>query len=289
MYQARSKRNFNNVRLVFEGMEGLEYIVFDTETTGLKPKQDYVVQLSAIKFRVLNHKPQQIDELDIYMKPPFFMGNDVIAVHGITNEFLADKPDEADMLDRIALFFQSGVIVGYNVQFDIAMVQSMFSRHKRTFNYIVSLDVLEMARDIIPPEDTEDYKLGTIAHIYQIDDGIRFHSAIDDVRATARLFEVLYHEYQRLPSAALTPLYINRIYYWKGYNKNQSGVYVDTNMGKIWFSTCNKYWCSTAVELAAYDITRLEKEVLDQLHITFAEFSKMTEKKFDAIGGEKHE
>ena len=283
MYTKRSMRNRNNAIRLFEALEGLEFIVFDTETTGLKPTEDYIVQLSAIKYKVNNHRMEEIDTLDLFMKPPFLMDQKVIGIHGITNEFLADKNTEKEEFGTIKNFFGKSILVGYNIEFDIRMLDALYYRNKESLPFIVKLDVLEMARDLVPPTETSDHKLGTMAKLYQVDDGLTFHRAIEDVKATARLLYVFYLEYKKVETPNLSSLWVNYIYFWNGFNKNQRGVYVDTNMGKIYFSTTNKCWCSTNVNLDMYDIQKLEKNILDRTGLSFDEFSKLTEKRFEEL------
>ena len=288
MYKARSKRMMNNTILLFEGLEGLEFIVFDTETTGLDKKVDYVVQLSAIKYKVTNHVMEEIDTLNLYMKPPFYMEQKVIDVHKITNEFLEDKPTEKEVIEDITGFFgEKPVIVGYNSSFDIGMMEAMYKRCNKTFGFTVHLDVLQMARDLVNPDDTKDYKLGTITGLYGLDDGITFHDSMMDVKATARLLNVFYNEYKKSSSdVPLKTLYVNYMYFWKGFNKSQKGLYVDTNMGKIWYCTFNKYWCSTAVDLSTVDLAKLEKGILAKTGMTYDELDKISEAKFDKLKSE---
>lgn len=284
-YKARAKRGRNNCLLLFEGLDGIEFIVFDTETTGKDPKSDYIVQLSAIKYKVVNHIMKEIDTLDIYLKPPFFMEQKVIDVHHITNEFLMDKPDEKEMMDTITDFFgDKPIVVGYNVLFDINFMTAMYNRNKKEFCYIARLDILQMARDLVSPDETKDYKLGTMAALYKVDDELTFHNALMDVRATARLLEVFYNEYKKTESdISLNTLYINFIYWWDGFNVNQKGLYVDTNVGKIWFNPKNKYWCSTAVDLNLYDIQKLEKSILGRTGLTYEEFDKISKAKYEKL------
>ena len=283
MVKLRTMRQKHNCVLLFEGLEGIEYIVFDTETTGLKPELDYIVQLSGIKYRVTDHVPQEIDRIDLFIRPPFAMDEKVQSIHGITNAFLADKPTEQDVIGQVQAFFgEKPVLVGYNVEFDIGMLQTMYKRCGIVFQYIVALDVLEMARDLV--RDTEDHKLGTIATMYQVCDDITFHHAIDDVIATARLLTTFYKEYKKLDTENKRGrLYVNYFYFWNGRNKHQAGIYVDTNEGKMYFSTFQKCWCSSAVDLHRFDMEKMEKEILSRMGISYRDFSRMTEKRFKEL------
>lgn len=286
MSRARNLKTRKNTKILFEHKEGLEFIVFDTETTGTDPARDRIIELSAIKFVVNNHTAIQIDSMDLYIKPPFLMEQKIIDIHGITNEFLADKPTEEEVFKQIKEFFgQTPVVVGHNIVFDISMLNALYLRQLEVFTPEVYLDTVEMARDLITDKETENYKLKTLADLYGLSDGITFHNAMDDVKATSRLLVVFYDEYCKLPPIPpKQTIWINNISFWKGMNRNQTGIWLNTSLGKMFFSTMNKAWYSSQIDLDTVDIDRVEKEVLDKLQMTsLAEFGRLTEKKFEIL------
>ena len=293
MSKARSTRHMRNCIRLFEGKDGLEFIVFDVESTGLNNKVDYIVELAAMRCKIINNAAVITDELDVFIKPPFMMDKKVIDIHGISNEFLQDKPDETEVIEQIKSFFGPyPIIIGYNVPFDIGMVEAMYKRCNCEFKYEVALDVLDMARDIVKQGETEDYTLSTITKSYGLDDKITFHSAIDDVRATVRILNVFYQEYKKkIEKGAFSRkeiVYVNYIYFWEGFNKNQKGIYLNTNLGKIYLSTYQKCWCSSEVDLNRVDIDKMESEVISRTGLPFVELSKMTEKKWENIKNKIH-
>ena len=291
MYRARNTSN-QRACLYIHNKEGCEYIIFDTETTGLKPEFDYIIELAAEKYRIIDGKAAIIDSIDLFIRPPYLMDKNVIEIHGISNEFLSDKPSGSQVFHKIVDFFgQNPLVIGYNTEFDVAMLKAMYERNGKAFCPYAALDVLEMTRDIIYGKEIESYHLEDIVKKLGIDKGITFHRAIDDVKATYRLLQFCDQEYREIPLVKKTDrehLYINRIYFWKGYNKKQSGVYVETNVGRIYFSTYQKAWFSTAVDLSHTDIDQLEKEVLWKTGIPgISELGRMTEKKFQSIKEKK--
>lgn len=284
---ARHSRNMRNVMVLFHRCEGREIIVFDTETTGKKKEDDYIVELSAIKCIIKNGEAVETNSMDLYIKPPLFMSKEVTEIHGITNEFLADKPYESDLIDYICDFFgDSPIIVGHNIKFDIGFMEEMYKRCDKAFTYEIAFDTLEMARDIINIKDIDNYKLSTIATMYGLDKDLTFHCAIDDVKATLRILTVFKNEYSS-KIASYNPmkekLYINSFWFWKGRNKSQSGIYVNTNMGKIYLSTYNKCWVSTEVDLDKVNIDDFEDEIVRRTGLPFEELSKMTESKWNKL------
>jgi len=315
MYRKRDNRNRRNINILFENQVGTEFIVFDTETTGLKSEIDYIVELAAQKYRVTDNKKgsiEKIQELHVYLKPPFYMDQSVIDVHGITNDFLSDKPTESELFPVIKDFFtwkdaqgrnRRPIILGYNVDFDMRMLDALYARQDETLDRMFVMDILEMSRDLVVPHDVETYikaryvgepeviakklgkiyQLGNLVGMYGLDNDIQFHSAADDTEATCRLLRCFYNEYKKLPKPGEGLLSINFTYYFKGFNKEQAGLWVDTNAGKLFFSTFNKAWMSATINLDKINIDTLEKDIYERLGITYEELSKMTEKKFDAI------
>ncbi len=79
-------------------------------------------------------------------------------------------------------------------------------------------------------------------------------------------------------------VYINSIYFWKGYNKFQQGVYLNTSLGKMYYSTFQKAWFSSNINLERVDIDAIEREVLIRMGIdSNKELGKMTARKFENI------
>lgn len=291
-FRARSTKHMRNTIRLFEEIEGREFIIFDVETSGLNPKEDTIIELAAIKYRVNNKKLSIIDKKDIFIKPKQPLSDKVISIHHITNDFLSDKPSEDEIFDEIEQFFgYKPIIGGYNVSFDSSMLRELYLRHSKEFVTTVELDILEMSRDIISNKETQDYKLESIATLYGIEEGLSFHSAIDDVVATGRLLSVFYNEYknkqQELFNQRLESVHVNYMYFWKGFNKNQTGLYLATNLGKIWLSTYSKSWQSTQVDLSKVDIDALEREVIKRTGLGFTDLAKLTETKYEKLKEEK--
>lgn len=281
----RNQKTKEKTKILYK--EGRIFCVIDTETTGLT-NTDYIVEFSAKKYQVKDQKLQLLGEMDIFMRPPFPMPEKASSVNGITDEFLEDKRSEEEEVASIAEFLQGMILVGYNVAYDIRMLKSMFNRTQTMLSCSGCLDVLEMSRDLVPRTDVENYKLGTITHYFGLDAGLRFHSSLDDVEATARLLQVFYDMYQeREEDPDKIRLYINYTYFWKGFRKEQAGIYVDTNLGRVYYSTYKKEWCSSQMDLKNVDIDSLEDDIMVRFGTTLEEFSHLTEKKYNLLKAEK--
>ena len=93
-------------------------IVFDTETTGLDPfSGDRLVEIGAVE--LINHIPTG-KEYHQYINPMRSMSEEVIKVHGLTEEFLSDKPTFEEICDEFLSFIGSdSMLVAHNAPFDI--------------------------------------------------------------------------------------------------------------------------------------------------------------------------
>ena len=100
-------------------------VVFDTETTGFSRYNDRIVEFGALKLK----NGIVIDQLEFLINPTFEMRQEVIDVHGITNEMLVNQPDERYYAPKIADFFKDAVyLVAHNASFDIGFIEEMFRR-----------------------------------------------------------------------------------------------------------------------------------------------------------------
>lgn len=101
-------------------------IVFDTETTGLDNKADRIIEIGCIELE--NQFPTG-RALHLYINPDGRKVHpDALAVHGITDAFLADKPVFAEVAEEIAAFFEGARYVAHNATFDMGFLNAEFLR-----------------------------------------------------------------------------------------------------------------------------------------------------------------
>lgn len=284
MFYARNTKNQRNCIKLIDEKEGRTFIIFDTETTGLDPKKDYIVELAAQKYRIAYGVPQLIEEINLYIRPPFEMDEKVVGIHHITNEFLKKYPEEPDVFGEIEEFFgQFPILLGYNVDFDIGMLNAMYERQgkNRVVPEIV-LDIQEMGYDLLRGKEFPDHKLGTLVSALGLDVGLKFHNALDDTTATYRLLMYCHEEYKKKAqtNAKKERIHVNTMYYWKGMRKEQTGMWLKTNLGKMYYSNFQKTWCSTEIDLSTVDIDTLENDIVFRTGLSMKEFGRLTEKRF---------
>lgn len=101
-------------------------IVFDTETTGLEPlKGDRLVEIGAVE--LFNHLPTGRD-FHIYINPERSMPAEAFRVHGLSDEFLADKPLFSAVVDDFIAFVDGATLIAHNASFDIGFINAEFAR-----------------------------------------------------------------------------------------------------------------------------------------------------------------
>ena len=120
-------------------------IIFDTETTGLDNRADRVIEIGGIE--LFNHFPTG-KTIHLYINPgDRKVHPDALAVHGITDEFLKDKPPFADVVDQILDFFGEAKWIAHNATFDMGFVNAEFARIGRPpILPDTVIDTLAMAR-----------------------------------------------------------------------------------------------------------------------------------------------
>lgn len=101
-------------------------IIFDTETTGLENKVDRVIEIGGIE--LLNHFPTG-RTFHVYINPgDRKVHPDALAVHGITDEFLKDKPPFAKIVEDLQTFFEGAKWIAHNANFDMGFINAEFAR-----------------------------------------------------------------------------------------------------------------------------------------------------------------
>ena len=264
-------RDNSNRKLCERIFASNEIIVFDTETSGLNPKKERILQIGAFKLFPDNGRLRFRDSLDILINPRKKISPKIARITNLTNESLEKAGGEKEQFAKVKKFFgENPVIAGYNVLFDCSFMEALYERNDDSFRPAFIADVLEMARDHLERKDTEDYQLGTVALIYGLNEGIHFHSAADDAKVTARLLEAFYAEYMETEqvSGYKNP-WIKCMWIWEGYNHKQKRLIVRTDLGDIFYSFHHMAWdCKTdPLFYMEVDMEKFQEKVLNRLGI----------------------
>ena len=160
-------------------------IVFDTETTGLESKVDRVIEIGGIE--LFNHFPTG-RSFHVYINPgDRKVHPDALAVHGITDEFLKDKPPFGDIVAEMREFFDGAKWVAHNANFDIGFINAEFERlGLPPVQSDVVIDTLALARRKNPMGPNS---LDALCRRYGIDNSHRSkHGALLDSELLAEVY-----------------------------------------------------------------------------------------------------
>jgi len=100
-------------------------VVLDTETTGLDAKSGHrIIEIGCVE---LQERRLTGNNLHIYLQPDRDIDPGAIAVHGITNEFLTDKPRFAHIVDELQAYLMGAELIIHNADFDVGFLEHEFA------------------------------------------------------------------------------------------------------------------------------------------------------------------
>ena len=167
-------------------------VVLDTETTGMnmmgQPQIGHnIIEIGAVE--VINRRLTG-RTFHVYIKPPREVDEEAIRVHGITNEFLQDKPVFAEIADDFLAFIKGAELIIHNAPFDVAFMDQEFSYLKnpppKTAEMCTVTDSLQLARKMYPGKRNN---LDALCDRLGIDNSKRIlHGALLDAEILADVF-----------------------------------------------------------------------------------------------------
>jgi len=129
----KRKRNLSKLKdsrfeFIFdESIAEGEYVVLDTETTGLNPKKDEILSIGAVK--VKNNRIITSQSFEIFVKPTQSISHESIKIHHITPSDLESGVDIGVALEQLLLFVGNLPIVGYYISFDIRIINTHLKKY----------------------------------------------------------------------------------------------------------------------------------------------------------------
>jgi DNA polymerase-3 subunit epsilon len=167
----------------------MRQVVLDTETTGLEHREGHrIIEIGCVEMieRRLTRR-----NFHVYINPERLVEGGALEVHGITDEFLADKPKFADIAEEFIEFIRGAELIIHNAPFDVGFLNAELARLDGALNTEVEalaevLDTLVMARQLHPGQRVG---LDALCKRYDVDNSGRdLHGALLDAELLADVY-----------------------------------------------------------------------------------------------------
>ena len=164
-------------------------VVLDTETTGMPVTDGHrIIEIGCVE---LEGRRLTGRHFHVYLNPDREIDEGAIAVHGITNEFVADKPRFREVADEFFAFIEGAQLIIHNAAFDVGFINNEFallgqSERSDVSDHCAILDTLLMARERHPGQRNN---LDALCKRYGVDNsGRELHGALLDAEILADVY-----------------------------------------------------------------------------------------------------
>jgi len=165
----------------------MRQVFLDTETTGLDPNQGHrIIEIAAVEF---NNRQSTNKKYHSYINPEREIDAAAEEVHGLSFEFLQDKPLFQDVAQDFLNFIQGAELIIHNAPFDVGFINAELGRlglAKLEDNDVHIIDSLQFAKDLRPGQRNS---LDALCRAYDIDNSERtLHGALLDAQLLGEVF-----------------------------------------------------------------------------------------------------
>lgn len=166
----------------------MRQIVLDTETTGLDPAQGHrIIEIGCVE---LSNRRLTGNNYHVYIQPDRKIDEGAQQVHGISNDFLQDKPRFADIVADLIEYLKDAELVIHNAPFDVGFLNHEFRLAGEKFGNVEThctvTDTLAMARKLRPGQKNN---LDALCRHYEVNNSQReLHGALLDAELLAEVY-----------------------------------------------------------------------------------------------------
>ena len=162
----------------------MRHVILDTETTGLDPAQGHrIIEIGALE--MVNRKLTG-RQFHHYINPERDSDPQAIKIHGLTNDFLREKPVILTLLDSFLDFIHDAELIIHNAKFDMGFIRAELKRAHKKLDDVPVIDTLELARQKHPGQKNN---LDALCKRYSIDNSKRdLHGALMDAKLLALVY-----------------------------------------------------------------------------------------------------
>jgi DNA polymerase-3 subunit epsilon len=166
----------------------MRQVVLDTETTGLEPEQGHrIIEIGCVE--LIDRRPTR-NSFHQYLQPDRRIDDAAVEVHGITNEFLSDKPRFADIAEDLLAYLTGAELIIHNAAFDVGFLNSEIggwdAEGPRIEDLCSVTDTLTLAKRLHPGQRNS---LDALCKRYGVDNSNReLHGALLDAEILADVY-----------------------------------------------------------------------------------------------------
>ena len=168
----------------------MKEVLLDTETTGLSSVSDKIIEIACIE--IDDHIPTG-KNFHFFLNPEMEISQGAYDTHGISREFLVDKPKFKDVADDFLKFIENKKLVIHNAEFDMAFLnKELKEAGKSAIKADLIIDTLNIAREKFPGAQNS---LDALCKRFKIDNSRRQkHSALLDCELLAKVYIELFEK-----------------------------------------------------------------------------------------------
>ncbi|MDI3257265.1 MAG: PolC-type DNA polymerase III [Kyrpidia sp.] len=171
-------------------LEGAEFVVFDTETTGLNAREHTLIEIAAVKVR----GGELIDQYATLIDPGVPISPKIQELTGISDDMVKGQPGVAEAVEQFRQFAGGAVLVAHNAEFDMGFLHAAARKLGLPAWEHPVLDTLALARILYPAD--RNHRLKTLTQKFGVE-LVHHHRALADAEATAKVFLHLLREIEK--------------------------------------------------------------------------------------------
>ena len=157
------------------------YVIFDTETTGLNDLSDKIIEIGALKY--INN--ELVDEFNVLINPEIDIPEIITSITGISTEMIKNQKTIEEVLPSFLDFIGDLPLICHNTPFDMGFINNNLKRMNLDFLTNETLDTIELAKMYIPK--AYNYKLETLKRFFHLSFGS--HRSIEDCKTTNYIYQ----------------------------------------------------------------------------------------------------
>jgi len=183
-----SRLKDNDFNFLFDECDSDEYVVFDTETTGLNPKNDEILSIGAVKIK--ENKILTSQTFEVFVKNSKEINTKSIEIHHIRPCDLQNATDVEDGIKDFLTFIGSRPLIGYYLEFDVAMINKYIKPMLGITlpNRMIEVSEIYFDKTIaLIPQGNIDLRFDTILQKCGVPD-MGAHNAVNDAIMTAMIY-----------------------------------------------------------------------------------------------------